>query len=67
MKKLVDPEFFDRRIADHDRERCCVRQRSQDVFNDRVEVNRNRDHRVVGGERRVFYRSRVQGGKNHGR
>ena len=67
MKKLVDPEFLDRRIADYDRERCCVRQRSQDVFNDGVQVNLNRDCRVVGGERRAFYGSRVESSKNHGR
>ena len=32
-----------------------------------MQVSRKRDQRVVGGERRVFYRSRVEGGKNNGR
>src|SRR6185437_10911267 len=63
---FVGPEFFDRRIADHNCERRCVRQRSEDVSKNCVQVSRKRDHRLVGGERRVFDRSGVKGGEKDG-
>ena len=67
MNIFVGPKFFDRRIADHNCERRCVRQRSEDVSKNCMQVSRKRDHRVVGSERRVFDRSGVKGGKNDGR
>src|ERR1700722_16652022 len=54
----LDP-ILERGIVDYNCERGFVWERSEDVFNDRVQVNRNRDCRVVGGERRAFYGSRV--------
>ena len=38
----------------------------KNVFNDGVQVDRNRDRCVRGGERRIRYRSRIKGGKNNG-